>query len=509
MVRTLLSIIRGDARHSAPGGIDGTIRKGWRSERGTLPARLGVKKMIFSDREDAGRQLATRLSQYANQPDVVVLGVPRGGVPVAFEISKALHAPLDVFLSRKLGVPGREELAFGAIAAGDGRFLDAEIIERAGISAEQIERITQLTEKKLKQRALLYRDGRPPVQIEGRTIILVDDGIATGSSIYAAIHALRRMHPVKLVVAVPVAPSSTCDWLKHEVDELVCLEIAERFNAVGQFYRSFSQVSDEEVIALLQRPAAKVQERQDDPPDISSSQRRVWDGRQREITIDVGKLSLNGTLTIPKDPKGIVLFAHGSGSSRHSPRNRYVAEALQSSQIGTLLFDLLTPQEELADRWTADLRFNIGLLAARLTSATRWLIEQPETEHLGTGYFGASTGAAAALMAAAQLPDRIEAVVSRGGRPDLAAASLSHVSAPTLFIVGELDEPVASFNRQALAKLKCRRKQLVIIPGATHLFEEAGALEQVARVATEWFAHYLISSEGKSEMAAVKNAEAS
>src|SRR5579862_3015698 len=166
--------------------------------------------MTFKDRQDAGRQLAKRLMKYAGADDVIVLGIPRGGVPVAYEIATALHAPLDIFLSRKLGVPGHEELAFGAVAAGDGRFLDEEIIQAADISSEEIERITQATRAKLEERAHLYREGRRPLAVEGRTVILVDDGIATGASAYAAIHALRQMKPKKLVVAVPVAPNSTC-----------------------------------------------------------------------------------------------------------------------------------------------------------------------------------------------------------------------------------------------------------------------------------------------------------
>ncbi|HZD49045.1 MAG TPA: phosphoribosyltransferase [Silvibacterium sp.] len=209
--------------------------------------------MIFSDREDAGRQLAKQLGAYANSENAVVLGIPRGGVPVAFEIANALHLPLDIFLSRKLGVPGQEELAFGAIAAGDGRFLDEKIIQAAGISRAQIEGITQATKAKLEERAILYRGNRPPLDVEGRTVILVDDGIATGASIYAAIRALRQMKPKKLVVAAPIAPISTSRWLRSVTDECVVLSTPGDFYAVGQFYRHFSQVSDEEVIDLFRR----------------------------------------------------------------------------------------------------------------------------------------------------------------------------------------------------------------------------------------------------------------
>ena len=215
--------------------------------------------MSFRDRQDAGRQLAKLLMKYANLEDVTVLGVPRGGVPVGFEIAVALRAPLDIFLSHKLGVPGQEELAFGAVAAGDGRFLDYEIIHAAGISPAQIEQISQETRATLEERARLYRGDRPPISVQGRTVILVDDGIATGASIYAAIHALRQMNPKNLIVAVPVAPISTINWLRSslrpEIDELVVANSPEYFYAVGQFYDHFSQTTDEEVVTLLRRAA--------------------------------------------------------------------------------------------------------------------------------------------------------------------------------------------------------------------------------------------------------------
>ena len=209
--------------------------------------------MIFRNRTDAGLQLAQRLSSFAGRADITVLGIPRGGVVVAFEIAQALHSPLDVFLSRKLGVPGHEELAFGAVSAGDGRYLDRQVIRAARVTPQQIESVTESVQAALAQRAALYRRDRPPLQIEGRAVILIDDGIATGASIYAAISALRQMNPARLILAVPVAPPSTCAWLKTQVDQLICLHEPENFYAVGQFYDQFTQVTDDEVIHLLRR----------------------------------------------------------------------------------------------------------------------------------------------------------------------------------------------------------------------------------------------------------------
>jgi putative phosphoribosyl transferase len=207
--------------------------------------------------------------------------------------------------------------------------------------------------------------------------------------------------------------------------------------------------------------------------------------REIELILHPG-IRLGASLAIPDQPRGIVLFAHGSGSSRFSRRNRYVAEVLQGVGLATLLMDLLTPGEEEAERFTRHLRFDIELLADRLGAAVQWVSRQPETSNLSLGLFGESTGAAAALVAAARDPDRVAAVVSRGGRPDLAAEALADVRAPTLLIVGGADEVVLDLNRDALATLRCE-KRLEIVPGATHLFEEPGALEQAAELAAQWF----------------------
>ena len=219
-----------------------------------------------------------------------------------------------------------------------------------------------------------------------------------------------------------------------------------------------------------------------------------WNNQECGISVTAGSVTLKGNLGVPEGAKGVVLFAHGSGSSRHSPRNRYVAQVLRQRQLATLLIDLLTQSEEAIDRRTRHLRFDIGLLAPRLIDATEWLNQHPATRNLKVGYFGASTGSAAALVAAAERPDAVSAIVSRGGRPDLAGSALSRVRAPTLLIVGGNDIPVIGMNREALAQLRTE-KQLEIISGATHLFEEPGALEKVAELASQWFNRYLTTAD--------------
>jgi len=213
--------------------------------------------MTFLNRVDAGRRLAKELDAYRGRRDVLVLGIPRGGVPVAFQVAAELGAPLDVFVVRKLGVPGHEELAFGAIATKGIRVLDAQIVEEAGISDLEIELIAAKERQELERRERAYRGSRPPLNLEGKTVILVDDGIATGASTRAAIIALRQLEPASIALAVPIAPAATCMRLRREVDDLICLDAPETFYAIGEFYENFSQVSDEEVTTLLQRNVAQ------------------------------------------------------------------------------------------------------------------------------------------------------------------------------------------------------------------------------------------------------------
>jgi putative phosphoribosyl transferase len=217
-----------------------------------VSARNGGRAMTFLNRVDAGRKLAKKLSNYAKREDVLVLGIPRGGVPVAFQVAAELGVRLDLFVVRKLGVPSHEELAFGAIATGGVRVLDDQIVDQAGISDLEIELISAKETQELHRRERVYRGSRPPLNVKGKTVILVDDGIATGASTLAAISALRELKPARIVLAAPVAPASTCRRLLREVDDLICLDTPESFYAIGEFYEDFSQISDHEVTSLLQ-----------------------------------------------------------------------------------------------------------------------------------------------------------------------------------------------------------------------------------------------------------------
>jgi putative phosphoribosyl transferase len=425
--------------------------------------------------------LAERLRSYADRGDVLVLALPRGGVPVGSEVARTLHAPFDVFIVRKLGLPSHPELAIGAIASGGVRVVDRGALRRFGVTDQELAAIAAAEQRELERRERLYRGDRPPPDIAGKTVILIDDGLATGATMAAAATALRAQRPARLVVAVPVAAPETCSAFQDLVDEIVCAATPDPFHAVGLWYEDFSETSDDEVRALLAQAAGE----------------RPGAGGEREVRVQAGRLVLEGTLAVPAEARGLVLFAHGSGSSRHSPRNHLVAARLQDAGMATLLMDLLTRKEETADLRTRELRFDIRLLADRLAGAIDWVGREPSVRGLPVGLFGASTGAGAALVAAASREHAVGAVVSRGGRPDLAAEALAQVAAPTLLIVGARDERVLDLNRQAMARMRAP-VELEIVPGATHLFEEPGALDRVADLAAGWFTRYLAPAERTS-----------
>ncbi|MFE4369612.1 phosphoribosyltransferase family protein [Streptomyces sp. NPDC056835] len=448
--------------------------------------------MRFADRTTAGIQLAGEVARL-RLDDPVVLGLPRGGIPVAYQVARVLGAPLDVIAVRKLGVPSRPELGFGAIGEGGVRILNDDVVRAARLGPRERAAVELAERTALDGRLRAYRAERPSTALTGRTVVIVDDGIATGSTASAACEVARARGAAQVVLAIPVAPPGAVAELSGEADEVVCLYSPDYFGSVGQWYTDFSQTSDAEVIELLNDrlassggPTKSAMEgtgtgggRTDDAPPVAPA-------LEREVEMTVDGRKLPGNLTLPDGAPGVVVFAHGSGSSRHSPRNRSVAERLNGAGLGTLLFDLLTPEEE-RDRANV---FDIPLLARRLTLVTAWL----GAEHaLPVCYFGASTGAAAALLSAAEPHADIKAVVCRGGRPDLAADALTDVRAPTLLIVGGADTQVLDLNRRAAGRMHCEHR-LDVVAGATHLFEEPGALEAVADLAREWLTEHLSPS---------------
>ena len=430
-------------------------------------SRRVFERSGFVDRAEAGRLLAAALASLPGTDPatgkVVVVGLARGGVDVAREVAAALGAQLDVVAVRKVGHPWQSEYGIGAVAPGGILYVRAH----DGLTEEQVEEAVRAAAERADALDARLHEGRAAIPVADATCVLVDDGLATGGTMVAAVRWARAQGARRVVVAVPVGAEATVGALEQDrdVDAVVCLLRPHGLGAVGMWYEDFRQVSDEDVRRVL---AAST-------PAAAGTTATV-----AEIEADGARLPAD--LTAPEDLVGWVVFAHGSGSSRRSPRNVAVAGELTRAGIGTLLFDLLTEEEE-RDRANV---FDIELLGRRLLAATRWLAARPDARGLPIGYFGASTGTAAALAAAAVLGDGVAAVVSRGGRPDLAWNAIPEVRAPTLLVVGSEDRVVLDLNRDAAARLTCPH-ELAVVPGATHLFEEPGALEQVAGLAAAWF----------------------
>ena len=434
--------------------------------------------VTFANRIDAGRILGRFLTHLQNE-DVVVLGLPRGGIPVAFQVAQELGAPLDVIVVRKLGMPTQPEVAMGAIGEAGVIVLNSEVLQRAHIRQETLREVETRERAILNDRVESLRKGRARVDLKGRIAVIVDDGVATGSTARAACEVARQLGAARVILAVPVGPADAPRGLTRDngFDEVICATSPTNFRSVGEHYVDFAPTSDDEVTALLYQASHR----------IERNMTTDAHGLDIDVAIPINGITLPGHLHLPDVASALVLFAHGSGSSRTSPRNQFVASALHHAGVGTLLFDLLTT-EEASNRENL---FDIPLLGSRLVKATRWLSERPDIPLSRIGYFGASTGAAAAMWAAAELGSDVHAIVSRGGRPDLAGPRLAQVKAPSLLIVGGHDREVFELNRRAQTHLRCSSR-LVEVPGASHLFEEPGTLEQVSTLARDWFVDHLV-----------------
>lgn len=431
--------------------------------------------MIFSNRQHAGQLLGEKLLEYKSLSPVI-LALPRGGVPVAAEIATILNVPIEVLIIRKIGHPFQSELAVGAICEDEYPIWSEQILSRAGLEPDDLNNTLKKEKNKIRQQIETFREGRRLPSLTKKIVIIVDDGLATGATMLAAVKYLKKKGVAKIIVAVPVGAGSSARQLRNKVDELIILEEREDLRSVGEWYGDFSQVSDQEVVELL-----KMNQKKNTNKTIS------------DLKIPIDQVILDGDLTTFPSMKALIIFSHGSGSSRKSPRNQMVARQLNNAGFGTLLFDLLTDAEAVNRKNVFDIEF----LSNRLVSVTQWLRKRPDVKNLNLGYFGASTGAAAAIQAAAKLPGlhRVYAIVSRGGRPDLAGSALKVVTAPTLLLVGSKDVEVMELNRQSQGLLS--NSKLSIIPGATHLFEEPGTLDEVSKQAAKWFEDHLASPKFK------------
>ena len=423
----------------------------------------------FENREHAGIILAEQLKKYQNL-DPIILALPRGGLPVAHQIASLLHAPLDVVLVKKIGAPGHEEFAIGAVGEDEKPILNQKLIKQYHFNPEEIECIIVNRITEIRNRAKVYRKAASPLSLEGRNVIVVDDGLATGATMKAAVQWLSTQKIKKIIVAVPVSSKEAAAEVKKMSNDFVSLLIPDNFLAVGMWYKDFPQVSDEEVIQFLLKRAQKT---------------------KRDVWIEDENIKLQAGLSVPPNARAIIVFSHGGGSSPKSSRNLFVSKKLNNAGYATLLLNLLT-DNEILDRNNI---FNIELITSRLVMATKWV--RSHYAGLPIGYFGTCTGVAAALGASiSTAKDHLDifAIVSRGGRPDLALEILPKVYPPTLLLVGAEDKSIIAKNENAKDYMK--NSKLILIPNAGHLFEESGAMDQVADHTINWFSNCLALHSG-------------
>jgi putative phosphoribosyl transferase len=462
---------------------------------------LTARAAAFRDRADAGAVLARSLIDYRGRTDVTVLGLARGGVPVAREVANALRVPMSVVVARKVGVPGIEEVALGAIAEGSKKVVADTVAWYLGVPSRIVDRLAARERVELERRVCLYASGLGSLDLRGRTVILIDDGLATGATVRAALRSVREKRPARVVVAVPVSSRDAAEDVRLEVDELVSVVTPARFATVASAYEDYSPVTDDDVLSLIGRPTRRVSPYMRDVSDRIGIALTGADGRSRDTERTIGiwapDAAIVGDLGVPaivpslrrgqraESVRGLVILAHGGGSSRSSYRNRYIAGRLRLSGYATLRLDLLTPDEQRVDATTGSHRFDVERLASRLASACEW------AEHEGVAgahhivLLGSNTAAAAALETAARHPDRVFAVAARGGRVDLVADALPRVRTPVLLMVGSADRQSVRRHSDAIDRLP-RGAVLVKVPRAGRQLDEPGALGFVAEHVVSW-----------------------
>jgi putative phosphoribosyl transferase len=423
---------------------------------------------LYRDRHHAGITLARDLTGLASRQPLIV-AVARGGVPVAAAVAAELGAELDVLVVQKLGIPGHPHITAGALSSRGASSINHKALGGFGISPLALDRVLDKERLILAQQEREIRGNVTPKRVHDRLVILVDDAVMTGSTLHTAIAALRAAGAREILLATPAGSSAALTTLGSEVDQVICPSIHPRLDSLSQVYEDSQAVS-----VAYAREAYQRYER-----TRGSSAEATSPVHHADVPIPAGNVRLAGTLTIPEPATALVAFVHGSGSNRFSPRNRQVAAALEQAGFATLLFDLLTAEEQATEADVHELGSDLGLLAARTTSVLDWLAKEERTAQLPLVLFGASSGAAAALLSAVERPQRVRGIVCRGGRPDLAEAALERVTTPVLLLVGSEDHAVLELNRIAARRLHGPHS-LLVVPHATHLFNEPGTLDVVS-----------------------------
>ncbi|MEU6420396.1 phosphoribosyltransferase family protein [Streptomyces spiralis] len=438
--------------------------------------------MRYENRAEAGRRLARNL-EHLRDMHVVVLGVPRGGVPVACEVARHLGAPLDLAVVRKLRVPWQPELGFGAIGEHGVRVLNPDIVRESGLSTIERERLERAEQAELEGQVRLWRDDRAPVPLAGRSTVVLHDAVATGAAAEAACRVARARGAAHVILAVPVGQEESLAHLRVVADEVVCPQPLHHIGSVGAWYEDFGPINDADIAALLAeaaRPASASAHGL--PPEHPSP--------GGPVDVPARHAPMAALITLPPAARGMVIFAHAGSGARNDPRNQCLAAALHRAGLGTLLLDLLTEDEER----NLHNVFDITMLARRLHAASAWL--RRETG-LPVSHCGVETGAGAALAAAAT-DDDICAVVCIGGRLELAGpAALARVRAPSLFVVGALDTRLLGCTRVAADWMHCDHR-VEVVPGVGHLFSEPGALDVAAELTRDWFTTRLARADTRA-----------
>ncbi|MGV9251985.1 phosphoribosyltransferase family protein [Streptomyces sp. NPDC003697] len=452
--------------------------------------------MRYDNRADAGRRLA-RCLEHLRGSDVVVLGIPRGGVPVAFEVARRLGAPLDLAVVRRLSVPWQPELDFGAVGEYGVRVLDQDVARESGLGAAERETAEGTARAELERRVRRWRTGRTPVPLAGRTAVVVDDKVTTGAVAEAACLTARARGADRVVLAVPLAAEAALPHLATMADQVVCRQPLCHLGSPEAWYRDFGPATDAEIAALLAEADRATATAGTTTAatgtavftSAAAPPRPELTAADRELEVSAGRVRLAARLTLPAMARAVVAYAHGEGSCRLGPRHACVTTALHRAGLGTLVVDLLG-EEEKRNEHNA---FDIVLLAGRLHAVAAHL--RRETG-LPVSLCGEGTSAGAALKAA--VDDDVRAVVCLSGRPDLAGpAALARVRAPSLLVVADLDPRVLGLNRCAADWMSCDHR-VAVVPGATRLFTEPGTLEAVADLARDWFTAHLAPLEGAS-----------
>jgi putative phosphoribosyl transferase len=399
-------------------------------------------------------------------------------VPVAAAAATELGAELDVMVVQKLGVPGHPYITAGALSSRGASSINHKALGGLGISPVALDRVLDKERLVLAKQEREIRGSAAPEKVDGRLVIVIDDAVLTGTTLHTAVAALRAAGAREIVLATPAGSAGALASLRGEVDEVVCPSVRGQLQALNEVYEDATAVS----VGYAREAYEHFVRRRPVGPATPAT--------QLDQPIPVGNVKLAGTLTIPAGARAVVAFLHGSGSTRFSPRNRSVAAALQQAGFATLLFDFLTGEEQAIDGVTRELGSDLGLLQARAIAVLDWLASEPRTAQLPVVLFGASSGAAAGLLTAAERPGRVRCIVSRGGRPDLAERALERVTAPTLLLVGGEDHAVLELNRAAARHL-AGPHSLLVVPGATHLFAEPGALEAVAGFTLQFLKEWL------------------